>query len=485
MKVLIITEGNKNVGFGHITRCVALYDAFKEIKVHSTLIINGDQSVMGLVQNKNFKILDWIKNPEKLFNLAKDYDIVVIDSYLAEIEFYRKISDIVKIPVYLDDNNRIDYPPGIILNGSIHAKNLHYPYNKKFEDLLGLDYVLLRKEFWESSLKSISKEIKTLMITFGGEDSANMTPKILKFLQIHYPHLKKKVIIGKGFKNLLEIKKYVDKQTSLIYNADSSMIKSTMMNSDLAISAGGQTLNELACLGVPTIAFAVAHNQLNNVEGWETTNFICYNGWKDDDGLMDTFLINLNYMENFEIRAKKSQIGINLVDGKGALRAVKSIINNYLHHTLSLKPVTNGDIHNIYKLSNEHYIRGISLNSKEIEFNEHEIWFKNKLSDDNCLFLVAKVNGNFVGQIRFDIDDDTAVVSISLVKTYRGMGMGLNIIKTALKILKTEKKNVKSVIANVKSDNVSSKRFFLKVNFNFLGEKIIKKQKVCQFIYEI
>lgn len=95
------------------------------------------------------------------------------------------------------------------------------------------------------------------------------------------------------------------------------------------------------------------------------------------------------------------------------------------------------------------------------------------------------MNGNFVGQIRFDIDDDTAVVSISLVKTYRGMGMGLNIIKTALKILKTEKKNVKSVIANVKSDNVSSKRFFLKVNFNFLGEKIIKKQKVCQFIYEI
>ncbi|MEN6552615.1 MAG: UDP-2,4-diacetamido-2,4,6-trideoxy-beta-L-altropyranose hydrolase [Methanobacterium sp.] len=485
MKVLIITEGNKDVGFGHITRCVALYDAFKEIKFHPTLIINGDQSVRGLVENKNFKIIDWIKSPKKLFNLVNDFDIVVIDSYLAEKDFYQKISDLVKIPVYLDDNKRIDYPPGIILNGSIHAKNLHYHHNKEFEDLLGLDYALLRKEFWESCPKSISKEIQTLMITFGGEDSANMTPKILKFLQIHYPFLKKKVIIGKGFKNVSEIEIHTDNQTSLIYDVDSNQMKSVMMDSDLAISAGGQTLNELACLGVPTIAFAVAHNQLNNVEGWETTNFICYNGWKDDDGLMDTFLINLNYMENFEIRAKKSQIGINLVDGKGALRAVKSIINNYLHHTLSLKPVTKEDIHNIYKLSNEQYIRGISLNSKDIKFNEHEIWFKNKLSDDNCLFLVAKMNGVFAGQIRFDIDGGNAVVSISLVKNYRGMGMGLNIIKTALKILKTEKKNVKSVIAYVKSDNVNSKRFFMKVNFNFLGEKIIKKQKVCQFIYEL
>ena len=30
MKVFIITEGSKNTGFGHITRCLSLYQAFKE-----------------------------------------------------------------------------------------------------------------------------------------------------------------------------------------------------------------------------------------------------------------------------------------------------------------------------------------------------------------------------------------------------------------------------------------------------------------------
>ena len=29
-KVIILTEGGKKVGFGHITRCISLYQAFEE-----------------------------------------------------------------------------------------------------------------------------------------------------------------------------------------------------------------------------------------------------------------------------------------------------------------------------------------------------------------------------------------------------------------------------------------------------------------------
>jgi len=42
MKVFIIAEGSKNTGFGHITRCLSLYQAFEEkyLKVYS--IKNGN-----------------------------------------------------------------------------------------------------------------------------------------------------------------------------------------------------------------------------------------------------------------------------------------------------------------------------------------------------------------------------------------------------------------------------------------------------------
>jgi RimJ/RimL family protein N-acetyltransferase len=52
-----------------------------------------------------------------------------------------------------------------------------------------------------------------------------------------------------------------------------------MTASDIAVSAAGQTLFELARCGVPTIAVGVAENQRHNLEGF-TDAGVCYNaGW--------------------------------------------------------------------------------------------------------------------------------------------------------------------------------------------------------------
>jgi len=41
MKVFIITEGSKNIGFGHITRCISLYQVFEERGILPEFIINN------------------------------------------------------------------------------------------------------------------------------------------------------------------------------------------------------------------------------------------------------------------------------------------------------------------------------------------------------------------------------------------------------------------------------------------------------------
>ena len=45
MKVFIITEGGKDIGFGHITQCLSLYQAFKEKGILPKFIINGDNNI--------------------------------------------------------------------------------------------------------------------------------------------------------------------------------------------------------------------------------------------------------------------------------------------------------------------------------------------------------------------------------------------------------------------------------------------------------
>jgi len=41
LKAFIITEGSKNIGFGHITRCISLYQAFEERGIIPEFIINN------------------------------------------------------------------------------------------------------------------------------------------------------------------------------------------------------------------------------------------------------------------------------------------------------------------------------------------------------------------------------------------------------------------------------------------------------------
>ncbi|GAH49638.1 unnamed protein product [marine sediment metagenome] len=76
MKVLILTEGGEKIGFGHITRCIALYEALREESIDTELVINGDRGIFDLLRHKNFSRFDWIKNKERLFKILTHSDFI-------------------------------------------------------------------------------------------------------------------------------------------------------------------------------------------------------------------------------------------------------------------------------------------------------------------------------------------------------------------------------------------------------------------------
>lgn len=328
-KVCIITEGSRTIGFGHMTRCSGIYEAFCEIGIIPLFILNSDDLAVSLVKKKNFIIFDWLKNKSKLFSLIENMDIVIIDSYLADNEMYEKISELVRIPIYLDDDKRMDYPSGTVVNGTIHAKSLNYPEIKNVEYLLGTNYIPLRREFWNVPLKKINGTVCSVMLTFGGDDLRNMTPKLLETLTEHFPDIIKRVVIGRGFKNIKEIEKLKSENVELIIYPEASGMIETMIKSDVCISAGGQTLYELARIGVPTMAVAVAYNQINNVNYWKRTEFIEYAGFWNESRLAENVVKKMKYLCAKKIRLKKSQIGKHHVDGLGSSRVVTYCLDKY------------------------------------------------------------------------------------------------------------------------------------------------------------
>jgi len=45
MKVFIVTEGGKNIGFGHITRCISIYQALEKRGILPEFIVNSKDNV--------------------------------------------------------------------------------------------------------------------------------------------------------------------------------------------------------------------------------------------------------------------------------------------------------------------------------------------------------------------------------------------------------------------------------------------------------
>ena len=475
MNVCILTEGGKNIGFGHITRCTSIYQVFENFAIKPQLIVNGDETVHDFVKDENCRVFDWLNDRETLFAALRDADIAFIDSYLADYYLYEKISDIVGIGVYFDDNIRIEYPKGFVVNGAIFAERMPYPERKGVTYLLGAQYAPLRKEFWDVPAKSIRDSIESVMITFGGADIRNLTPKILKLLVDTYPALVKKVIIGKGFRNTSEIEAIKDHNTELVYYPDATETKKVMLESDIAISAGGQTLYELARIGVPTIAVAVADNQVDNICGWQKAGFAEYAGWWADAELTEMIKQKIKLLKDKTIREYKRVVGNSITDGAGSSRIVKELLSNFYQGQLVLRKATSADAEDLFNLANEDTVRKSSFSSGKVEWGHHVKWLGEKLADSNCLFFVVDYLSRFVGQVRLDMIplQREAMISISLAKNIRGLGLSPSVINRSIEELLKIRKDVKLIKAYVKDGNIPSVRAFEKAGFRFLENAVI------------
>lgn len=324
MKIYIFTEGGNTMGFGHISRCVSLYQAFLSKGYAPTFIANTDNSTKKILAGVNYKILNWAAEEEFLKTLTNQ-DIAIIDSYATPESIYTKISNLVKLAVYFDDYNRINYPKGIIINSALNIKKTKYP-KKDLICLLGNSFIALRQIFWNIPKKKIKQNIETVLITFGGSDNNNLTPKVLKFLTQKYPFIKKIVIVGKSFTNINEIKLLKDKKTSILESPSIEKIQIAMVNADVAISAGGQTINELARNGVPTLAFISNQSERNYILGWQKAGFAINFGSHTNINIKKLGSY-FNKLEDKSEREQRSMIGQKMCDGKGAQRIISKIIN--------------------------------------------------------------------------------------------------------------------------------------------------------------
>lgn len=131
----------------------------------------------------------------------------------------------------------------------------------------------------------------------------------------------------------------------------------------------------------------------------------------------------------------------------------------------SLRLANKSDVQLIFNWANDDLVRENSLHKDKIKWDNHIIWFRNKLLSNETFIFILEEGSSSIGQIRFDKEKDYYTVDYSVDKHYRGKGFGQKIlIKSLIKIREIEDYDI-TIKAIVLKSNISSQKVFQKVGF--------------------
>jgi UDP-2,4-diacetamido-2,4,6-trideoxy-beta-L-altropyranose hydrolase len=337
-KVLFRVDAGPHIGLGHLQRCLSLGSAFCHFEAGCLFLTNEERTILDRVKRFGFDgyalgaVGSWTDDDlSQTLAIAASHRCmaIVVDSDYEGADYLGKLRDAGFFVCAIEDIAPHPFPCQLVVNGDAHARQL--PYHSSSGDtlfLLGPEYSILRREFWERPSRMVRDVVQNILVTLGGADPHNLMPRILGLLDELLGTFTITAIIGPFFDNLVEVQTIAactKHLVKLVFSPES--VRDLMLEADLAVSAGGQTLYELACVGCPTIAVRMASNQDGQLQVFAVSGFVRVAGRADDSGIVtaigDTLL---SLLSDSKARAAMSGAGQRLIDGQGALRVAQAIL---------------------------------------------------------------------------------------------------------------------------------------------------------------
>lgn len=479
LRALILTEAGGSRGLGHLSRCSALYEALQEHRVQASLLVDLPHDSALSPSDSKWSARSWLRTPPDLDELS-NYDIVIIDSYLADVKLYEAIASRVPCLVSFDDTCRVKYPPGIIVNSCISAQPHLYAGHDGVL-LVGAEYAPLRRPFWRCTPPEPAQSISKVLVTVGGGVQSDLGLQIASSLAQQFPSCQLQLLSGKASGNPHET---LNLEVKHGLNAESVYV--AMRWCDVAISAGGQTLNELAAAGVPTIMFPIAANQLPNVSGWQKSGaFLRVEGSTADD-IVPQLPAALHQLASTHERLMRSELAQRMVDGRGALRLASAIIDSITRRSISIRKARREDCVQIYHISNHPSVRERSFSSQPIDFQRHQSWFETTLQNPSILFLVATSGSDVVGQVRVQLlPTHSGIVNISVSPDYRDGKIGNSLLQAAFRECRANFPDMLELLAYIKAANLKSIAFFERAGFGSPREYMVGETASVEYRYPL
>ncbi|MBL9125660.1 MAG: UDP-2,4-diacetamido-2,4,6-trideoxy-beta-L-altropyranose hydrolase, partial [Planctomycetaceae bacterium] len=444
--LLFRVDANPQIGWGHLMRCLAVADAWRDLGGRAVFAMrdSGDNGLpLARVRARGqrlFRVPPGLSTRDereriRLLAAAVAAEWVVLDGYHFATSYQTALRDAgLGLAVFDDAGHLSAYDCDVLINGSPLAGEIHYQTTPATRQWLGLSYLPLRTEVRccrRAPVPAAAGAVRRIVVTLGGGEAVALAQKILAGLRQLPPMLAEfQFLVGSApatARSLADaLRRAPDRRVHLVRTTED--LPARLAEADLAISAAGGTLWELAYLGVPTLALVRADNQR------ATARFLAEQGvvrplGDAEQAAPETIAAEIRLLvDDPAARRAMALAGRTLLDGRGAARIARALQQIQMR----LRPAGTEDRELIFRWANEPAARAQSFQPQAIAWDTHCEWFAAQLDDANTLLLVAhSTAGEPVGQVRFARRDDRALASISVARSFRGQGIGTRLLRHA------------------------------------------------------
>jgi len=348
--ILIRTDGDIDIGIGHIKRCIFLALNFKNQGFTPIFLIRyGNKEAKLLIQNNLFpcyfipEYVDWFLE----FEFIHKKTLCSFVGYLFDFShskttftekifpnYFRQWIDSPKCVIdgFMEEclTGKFSLPidlavlPYIGYENQKHMTNCHY--------LMGVNYFCLDPAFnkYLSVRGIVNKNVSNILITSGGNDSKGLSLMAVKAInQLKDEKYNVTVVLGPMTSN--KTKKMVElffnkgrHKYNLVQGLDSLAEK--IFFADLVISASGLTKYECAAIGSPTLLISINKEHAIFNRPFEEKGSSRHCGVITQLSTKDLSNEISILIKDHASRQRMSHNGIKLLDGKG----IESISKSFL-----------------------------------------------------------------------------------------------------------------------------------------------------------
>jgi CMP-N-acetylneuraminic acid synthetase/spore coat polysaccharide biosynthesis predicted glycosyltransferase SpsG len=326
--IVLRVDGDNETGLGHVYRMITL--ASRMTFNHNVLFLMNKTKKVGIEKVKEYKYpVITFKEEKELFERLEEITpgIVINDILDTSKEYILNLKDKGYFVVNFEDMGEGSEFADIVINALY--ENSYPPENHYY----GYKYVCLRDEFYIFPKKGIKKEVKEILITFGGTDPNNLTFRTLKAIErLDLIDLFINVILGLGYKQKKGLYDYVSelKERGVKINVKESakMMSKEIYNADIVFTSNGRTIYEVASIGTPCISISQNEREARHLFV-HSSRCIKYLGMAYAVSEDDIASAIKGLIENYELRKEMNKKLLNFDLKKGVDRVLRLIFDEY------------------------------------------------------------------------------------------------------------------------------------------------------------